>query len=44
MVTFVLDASDSVDHILVTADFDVLPAVNDISIEFLPPKPTTTPL
>ena len=27
------------DHLLVTADFDVKPAAQDISIEFLPPKP-----
>jgi predicted nucleic acid-binding protein len=33
-------ASDSPDHILVTADFDVLPATNDITIEFLPAKPS----
>jgi predicted nucleic acid-binding protein len=32
-------ASDSSDHILVTADFDMMPAANDIAIEFLPPKP-----
>jgi uncharacterized protein with PIN domain len=32
-------ASDSPDHVLVTADFDVLPATNDIAIEFLPTKP-----
>ena len=35
-------AGDSTDHVLVTADFDVLPAVNNISIEFLPTKPTKT--
>ena len=32
-------ASDSEDHILITADFDMLPAAEDIRIEFLPPKP-----
>jgi PIN domain nuclease of toxin-antitoxin system len=31
--------SDSPDHILVTADFDVLPPTSDITIEFLPAKP-----
>jgi PIN domain nuclease of toxin-antitoxin system len=35
-------AGDSADHVLITADFDVLPAANDISIEFLPIKPPTT--
>jgi hypothetical protein len=32
-------ASDTPDHRLVTADFDFKPAEQDISIEFLPPKP-----
>lgn len=32
-------ASDSPDHILITADFDFKPAESDIAIEFLPPKP-----
>ena len=32
-------ASDSSDHILITADFDVKPAAQDIAIEFLPVKP-----
>jgi predicted nucleic acid-binding protein len=32
-------AFDSLDHVLVTADFDFKPAEQDISIEFLPPKP-----
>jgi PIN domain nuclease of toxin-antitoxin system len=32
-------AFGSPDHVLVTADFDMKPAANDISIEFLPPKP-----
>jgi hypothetical protein len=32
-------AGDSADHVLVTADFDVLPAASDITIEFLPTKP-----
>ena len=32
-------AGTSPDHILVTADFDVKPAAQDISIEFLPLKP-----
>ncbi len=31
-------AGDSPDHILITADFDVKPAENDIRIEFLPAK------
>jgi predicted nucleic acid-binding protein len=31
-------ASDSTDHVLVTADFDVKPAANLINIEFLPVK------
>jgi predicted nucleic acid-binding protein len=31
-------ASDSPDHVLITADFDVKPAANDIKIEFLPKK------
>ena len=31
-------ASDSADHVLVTADFDVKPAEHDIAIEFLPRK------
>ena len=31
-------ASDSEDHILITADFDMLPAADHIRIEFLPPK------
>ena len=35
-------AGDSTNHILITADFDVLPAANTISIEFLPTKPTST--
>ncbi|ADW68301.1 PIN domain-containing protein [Granulicella tundricola] len=33
-------ASDSPDHILITADFDMKPAENDIQIEFLPTKQT----
>lgn len=32
-------AAKSPDHILVTADFDVKPAAQDIAIEFLPIKP-----
>ena len=32
-------ASHSSDHILLTADFDVKPAAQDVVIEFLPPKP-----
>ena len=36
-------ASDSPDHILITADFDFKPAENDIAIEFLPPKPKSNP-
>jgi predicted nucleic acid-binding protein len=32
-------ASHSSRHVLVTADFDVKPAEQDISVEFLPPKP-----
>jgi len=32
-------ASDSPDHILVTADYGVKPAEQDIRIEFLPIKP-----
>jgi predicted nucleic acid-binding protein len=32
-------AGDSADHVLVTGDFDVLPAAGDITIEFLPTKP-----
>jgi predicted nucleic acid-binding protein len=32
-------AGDSIDHVLVTADFDVMPAAKDITIEFLPTKP-----
>ena len=32
-------ASDSTDHILVTADFGAKKAANDIHIEFLPAKP-----
>ena len=32
-------ASDTPDHILITADFDFKPAESDIIIEFLPPKP-----
>jgi len=32
-------AGDSADHILVTADFDMKPAVADYQIEFLPAKP-----
>jgi predicted nucleic acid-binding protein len=32
-------AGDSPDHILVTADFDVKPARQDVRIEFLPLKP-----
>jgi predicted nucleic acid-binding protein len=31
-------ASDLPDHVLLTADFDVEPAKNDINIEFLPAK------
>ena len=31
-------ASDSPNHVLVTADFDVKPAEHDITIEFLPKK------
>jgi predicted nucleic acid-binding protein len=31
-------ASDSPDHVLLTADFDVEPAKHDINIEFLPAK------
>jgi len=31
-------AGDSPDHILMTADFDVTPAENDVRIEFLPAK------
>ena len=31
-------ASDSPDHVLMTADFDVKPAENDVRIEFLPAK------
>ncbi len=34
-------AGSSPDHLLVTADFDVTPAVNDIRIEFLPRKLTS---
>ena len=33
-------ASDSPNHILVTADYGVKPAEVDIRIEFLPTKPT----
>jgi hypothetical protein len=32
-------ASDSKDHVLVTADYGVRPAEHDIRIEFLPTKP-----
>ncbi len=32
-------ASDSTDHVLITADFDVMPAASNITIEFLPTKP-----
>jgi predicted nucleic acid-binding protein len=32
-------ASDSPDHVLVTADYGVKPAERDIKIEFLPTKP-----
>jgi PIN domain nuclease of toxin-antitoxin system len=32
-------AGDSADHVLVTADFDAMPAAQDIQIEFLPTKP-----
>lgn len=32
-------AGDSPDHVLVTADFDVAPAKQDVRIEFLPLKP-----
>jgi uncharacterized protein with PIN domain len=32
-------AGDSREHVLITGDFDVLPATNDITIEFLPTKP-----
>ena len=31
-------ASDSPEHVLVTADFDVKPAAQDVKIEFLPRK------
>ncbi len=31
-------ASDSTDHVLVTADFDMKPAENEVHIEFLPAK------
>jgi predicted nucleic acid-binding protein len=31
-------ASDSADHVLMTADFDLKPAAKDIRIEFLPAK------
>lgn len=31
-------ASDSPNHVLVTADFDLKPAVHDVKIEFLPRK------
>ncbi len=31
-------AGDSVEHVLVTADFDVEPAKQDVRIEFLPLK------
>lgn len=31
-------ASDSAEHVLVTADFDVMPAANLVQIEFLPVK------
>lgn len=31
-------ASDSPEHVLVTADFDAKPAQNDVRIEFLPQK------
>lgn len=34
-------ASDSVNHVLVTADFDVKPAKDDVRIEFLPLKAKT---
>src|SRR6266702_3276107 len=32
-------AGDSAEHVLVTADFDVKAAEEDVRIEFLPPKP-----
>jgi ribonuclease VapC len=32
-------ASDTPDHVLISADFDFKPAASDITIEFLPPKP-----
>ena len=32
-------ASDSPDHVVVTADFDLKPAATDFKIEFLPTKP-----
>jgi predicted nucleic acid-binding protein len=32
-------AGDSSDHVLVTADFDMKPAENDVRIEFLPANP-----